>query len=42
MINSVLIAFYLFMLMFLIALVGISLRGKVPHVSWVITNGAMV
>jgi hypothetical protein len=33
---------FLFLRVFLITLAGISLRGKVIHVSWVITNGAMV
>jgi hypothetical protein len=33
---------FLFLLVFLIALVGISLRGKVTRVSRVITNGAVV
>jgi hypothetical protein len=42
MINAALIVFFLFLLMFLIALVGISLRGEVTRVSWVITNGAVV
>jgi hypothetical protein len=42
MINSALIVFFLFLLMFLIALVGISLRGEVTRVSWVITNGVVV
>jgi hypothetical protein len=32
----------LFLLVFLIVLAGISLRGEVTRVSWVITNGAMV
>jgi hypothetical protein len=27
---------------FLIELAGISLRGELTHVSWVITNGAVV
>jgi hypothetical protein len=38
-INAVLIVFFLFLLVFLIALVGISIRGDVTLVSWVITNG---
>jgi hypothetical protein len=42
MINAALIVFFLFLLMFLIALVGISLRGEVTRVSWVITNGVVV
>jgi hypothetical protein len=42
MINAALIVFFLFLLVFLIALVGISLRGEVTRVSWVITNGAVV
>jgi hypothetical protein len=33
---------FLFLLVFLIALAGISLRGEVIHVSRVITNGAVV
>jgi hypothetical protein len=37
-INVVLIAFFLFLLVFLIALAGISLRGDVTCVSRVITN----
>jgi hypothetical protein len=41
-INAVLIVFLLFVLVFLIVLVGISLRGKVTHVSRVITNGGVV
>jgi hypothetical protein len=41
-INTVLIAFFLFLLVFLIALAGISLHGEVPHVSQVITNRAVV
>jgi hypothetical protein len=41
-INIVLVAFYLFLLVFLIALAGISLRGEVTRVSRVITNGAVV
>jgi hypothetical protein len=36
--NAVLIAFFLFLLVFLIALVGIRLRGKVTRVLQVITN----
>jgi hypothetical protein len=41
-INAVLIAFFLFLLVFLIALAGISLHGEVTRVSRVITNGAVV
>jgi hypothetical protein len=41
-INAVLIVFFLFLLVFLIALVGISLRGEVTRVSQVITDGAVV
>ena len=41
-INSVLIATSLFLLVFLIALAGISLRGEVIRVTRVITNGAVV
>jgi hypothetical protein len=41
-INSVLVVFFLFLLVFLIALAGISLCGEVTHVSLVITNGAVV
>jgi hypothetical protein len=41
-INIVLIVFFLFLLVFLIALAGISLRDEVTHVSQVITNGAVV
>jgi hypothetical protein len=37
-----LIAFFLFLLMFLIELAGISLHGKVTRVSRVITNVAVV
>jgi hypothetical protein len=33
---------FLFLLVFLIALTGISLRGEVIRVSWVITNGVVV
>jgi hypothetical protein len=36
MINAVLIVFFLFLLVFLIALAWISLHGEVTHVSWVI------
>jgi hypothetical protein len=41
-INIVLVMFFLFLLVFLIAFAGISLHGEVTHVSWVITNGAVV
>jgi hypothetical protein len=41
-INTVLVAYFLFLLVFLIALVGISLCGEVTCVLWVITNGAVV
>jgi hypothetical protein len=41
-INAILIVFILFLFVFLIALVGISLRGEVTRVSRVITNGAVV
>ena len=41
-INTVLVVFFLFLLVFLIALVGISLRCEVTRVSQVITNGAVV
>jgi hypothetical protein len=41
-INTVLVMFFMFLLVFLIALVEISLLGKVTHVSWVITNGVVV
>jgi hypothetical protein len=37
-----LVVFFLFLLVFLIALVGIRLRGEVIHVSWMIYNGAVV
>ena len=42
MINTVLVAFYLFLLVFFIALAEISLHGEVTRVSRVITNGAVV
>jgi hypothetical protein len=42
MINTVLIVFFMFLLAFLIELAGISLCGKVTHVSRAITNGAVV
>jgi hypothetical protein len=38
-INTVLIVFFLFLLVFLIAFVVISLHGEVTRVSLVITNG---
>ena len=41
-INTVLIATSLFLLVFSVALVGISLLGEVIHVTWVITNRAVV
>jgi hypothetical protein len=41
-IKIVLIAFFMFLLVFLIALIGISLRGEVTRVSGVITNGVVV
>jgi hypothetical protein len=41
-INAVLVAFFLFLLVFLIMLAGISLCGKVTHVSGVITTEAVV
>jgi hypothetical protein len=41
-INTVLGVFYLFLLVFLIALAGISLRGEVTRVSRVMTNEAVV
>jgi hypothetical protein len=34
--------FFLFLLVFLIALAGISLCGEVIRVSWVITNESVV
>jgi hypothetical protein len=37
-----LVVFFLFLLVFNIALVGISLRAEVTCVSWVITNGSVV
>jgi hypothetical protein len=37
-INTFFIAFFMFLLVFFIAVAGISLLGKVTHVSWVITN----
>jgi hypothetical protein len=42
MINDVLIAFFLFLFVFLIALAGIKLHDEVMRVLEVITNGAMV
>jgi hypothetical protein len=41
-INIVLIVFFLFLLLFLIALAGISLHGEVTYVPRVITNGSVV
>jgi hypothetical protein len=41
-INTVLIVFFLFLLVFLIALARISLHGEVTRVSRVIINGAVV
>jgi hypothetical protein len=41
-INALLILFFLFMHVFLIALAGISLHGQVTHVSRVITNEIVV
>jgi hypothetical protein len=41
-VNTVLITFFLFLLVFLIALVGISLRGEITRVSRVITNEKVV
>jgi hypothetical protein len=41
-INTILVEFILFSVVFLIELAGISLCGKVTDVSWVITNGAVV
>jgi hypothetical protein len=41
-INVVLIVFFMFLLVFLIALAGISLCGEVTRVLRVITNGAVV
>jgi hypothetical protein len=41
-INTILVVFFLFLLVFLIALVGISLCGEVTRVSRVITNGSVV
>jgi hypothetical protein len=41
-INTVLVVFFLFLLVFFIVFVGISLRSEVTHVSRVITNGVMV
>jgi hypothetical protein len=41
-INTVLVVFFLFLLVFLIALVGINLLGEVTRVSRVITNGVVV
>jgi hypothetical protein len=41
-INTVFVAFFLFLLVFLIVLAGISLRGEVTCVSRVIINGVVV
>jgi hypothetical protein len=41
-INIVLVAFFLFLLVFLIVLAGISLPGEVTRVSRVINNGAVL
>jgi hypothetical protein len=41
-INTVLIVFFLFLIVFLIVLARISLHGKVTRVSLEITNGAVV
>jgi hypothetical protein len=41
-INTILIVFFMFLLVFLIALAVISLRGEVTHVSRLITNKAVV
>jgi hypothetical protein len=41
-INVVLVAFFMFLLVLLIVIVGISLRGEVTRESWVITSGAVV
>jgi hypothetical protein len=41
-INAVLIAFFMFLIVFLITLAGIRLHGKVTRVSQVITKGSMV
>ena len=41
-INTVLIATFLFLLVFSVALAGISLLGEVIRVTRVITNGAVV
>jgi hypothetical protein len=40
-INIVLIMFFLFLLVFCVALAGISLRGEVTHVSRVITDSRL-
>jgi hypothetical protein len=42
MINAVLIVYFLFLLVILIALAGISLHGEVTRVSRVITNEVVV
>jgi hypothetical protein len=41
-VNTILVVFFLFLPMFLIALAGIRLHGEVTRVSWVITNGAVM
>jgi hypothetical protein len=41
-INTVLVAFFLFLLIFLIVLARINLRGEVTRVSRVITNGVVL
>jgi hypothetical protein len=41
-INAVLIVFFLFLLVFLIALAGVSLSDEFTRVSWVITNRLVV
>jgi hypothetical protein len=41
-INTVLIAFFMLLLVLLIVHARIGLSGDVTHVSWVITNGAVV
>jgi hypothetical protein len=41
-INAVLFVFFLFLLVFLIVLAGISPHGEVAHVLRVITNGSAV
>jgi hypothetical protein len=41
-INTILIVFFMFLLVLFIVLAGITLLDEVSHVSWVITNGAVV